>query len=131
MNVLCPICAIDSTSHSFYLLYQDEGKHVFYSCPSQASKYNDMDGILSHFKNVLDHYNCSEILWSWIFDFKGFELKHTFEIQIAIGLAKIINNYSKYLTEIRIINTNFYTHSMLRIVRPFLNNHIQNIIKLN
>lgn len=128
---LCPICAVDASSHSFYLLYHIDGQLVFYTCPSDATKYKDGAGILAHFKNVLDHYKCLDNYWKWIFDFKGFELKHMMEITTAIGIAKIVNNYSKYLTEIHVINTNGYTHTMLRIIMPFLNDGITDKIKLN
>jgi hypothetical protein len=103
---------------------------VFYSCPANASKYNDTEGILTHFKFALDFYKCFENSWEWVFDFKGFELKHMMEIRTAIGISEIINNYSKYLTKIRIINMNCYTHSMMKIVTPFLNESIKNKIDL-
>ena len=118
---LCPDCAIDESSHSFKLLYHVDGINVFYSCPSSATKY-EIDGILKHFTLLLDHYNCSRSYWKLIFDFNEFGIKHALEINVAIGIARLINNYSKYLTEIRIINTNIYTYSMMRIVMPFLNN---------
>ena len=141
MEHLCPICAIDASSHSFELLSEHEllshGNllshdeiNVFYTCPAKATKYNDLDGILAHFKNALDYYKCNEKKWELIFDFKGVEFKHMMEINIAIGLGRLINDYSKYLNQIRIINTNGYTYSMLRIVTPFLNTDVKNKIVL-
>jgi len=53
------------------------------------------------------------------------------EINTAIGIAKIVNNYSKYLIEIHIINTNGYTYSMMRLIMPLLNDGIKDKIKLN
>lgn len=129
MNI-CPICAIDASSHSFDFLYVNDGVNVFYTCSANAIKYNDKDGILMHFKRVLDYYKCFENGWEWIFDFRGFELKHMMEIKTAIGIAEIINNYSKYLTKIRIINMNRYTHTMMKIVMPFLNKDVQSKIVL-
>jgi hypothetical protein len=128
MEHLCPICAIDASSHSFELLSRDNGINVFYTCPAKATKYNDRDGILAHFKNVLDHYK--DNYWKLIFDFQGVEFKHMMEINIAIGLGKLINDYSTYLTEIQIINTNSYTYTMLRIVMPFLNSDVKNKINI-
>jgi hypothetical protein len=128
MEHLCPICAIDASSHSFELLSRDNGINVFYTCPAKATKYNDRDGILAHFKNVLDHYK--DNYWKLIFDFQGVEFKHMMEINIAIGISKLINDYSTYLTEIQIINTNSYTYTMLRIVTPFLNSDVKNKINI-
>jgi len=129
MEHLCPICAIDASSHSFECLYNDNGMLVFYTCPAKATKYNDSDGILAHFKNVLDHY--TDNYWKWIFDFQGFELKHALEITTAIGISKLINEYSNYLIEIDVINTNGYTYNMMRLITPFLNEGVKNKIKLN
>ena len=128
MEHLCPICAIDASSHSFELLSRDNGINVFYTCPAKATKYNDRDGILAHFKNALEHYK--DNYWKLIFDFQGVEFKHMMEINIAIGLGKLINDYSTYLTEIQIINTNSYTYTMLRIVTPFLNSDVKNKINI-
>ena len=50
------------------------------------------------------------------------------EINTAISIAKLINIYSCYLIEIKIINTNRFTYSMLRIVIPFLNSSVKNKI---
>ena len=128
MNALCPICAIDASSHSFDFLYCVDGVNVFYTCPANAIKYNDKDGILLHFKLALDHYKCADTYWKWIFDFRGFELKHLIEINMAIGIAGIIHSYSNYLTQIQIINTNGYTYSMMQLVTPFLNESIKDKI---
>jgi hypothetical protein len=128
MEHLCPICAIDASSHSFELLSRDNGINIFYTSPAKANKYNDRDGILAHFKNMLDHYK--DNYWKLIFDFQGVEFKHMMEINIAIGIAKLINDYSTYLTEIQIINTNSYTYTMLRIVMPFLNTDVKNKINI-
>jgi hypothetical protein len=128
MEHLCPICAIDASSHSFELLSRDNGINVFYTCPAKATKYNDRDGILAHFKNALEHYK--DTYWKLIFDFQGVEFKHMMEINIAIGLGKLINDYSTYLTEIQIINTNSYTYTMLRLVTPFLNSDVKNKINI-
>ena len=50
------------------------------------------------------------------------------EINTAISIAKLINTYSVYLIEIKIINTNIFTYSMIQIVLPFLNASVKNKI---
>ena len=125
---LCADCDIEHKNHSFIPLSLDNDICVFYSCPGNAIKYNDTAGILRHFENVLYYYNCDEKYWKWVFDFKGFELKHMLEITTAICVASLINNYSNYLLEIKIINTNIFTYSMLHIVKPFLNSYVKNKI---
>jgi len=125
---LCIDCDKNPLSHSFHLLWREEGVNVFYSCPSKAIKYNDTSSILSHFNAILSYYNCLNSYWKWVFDFNGFELKHMLEINTVIGIAKIINSYSSYLIEIKIINTNMFTYSMIQIVLPFLNASVKNKI---
>jgi len=126
---LCSDCDINHKNHSFIPLEIND-ICIFYSCPGNAIKYNDTAGILHHFDNVLYYYNCDEKYWKWIFDFKGFELKHMLEITTAIRVARLINNYSNYLLEIKIINTNVFTYSMLQIVKPFLNSDVKNKIEI-
>jgi hypothetical protein len=127
---LCPDCDLNNKNHSFVPLECNNDIYVFYSCPGDAIKYNDTAGIIRHFDNVLSYYKCYETYWKWVFDFKGFEFKHSIEITTAIRLARLINNYSNYLLEIKIINTNMFTYSMLQIVKPFLNSDVKNKIVL-
>jgi hypothetical protein len=130
MSAICSICDADPTSHSFVHLGKEGGTHIFYSCPAVATKYKDSEGIIIHFDKTLEHYQCNREPWKWIFDGYNFELRHTFEIGTAIGLAKLITaKYSTHLLEIHIVNSNWYIRIALNIVLPFLNERIQNIIK--
>ena len=127
--MICHSCELIQNSHSFIHLYTYNGIHVLYSCPSIAIKYYDTPGILLHFENLLNYYKCDEHYWEWHFDFEGFGIKHMLEINTAIGICKLINKYSNYLLKIKIVNTNFFTDKMVKIVTPFLNENVKNKIE--
>lgn len=67
--------------------------------------------------------------WRWIFDSKGFGLKHALEVRIGIGIAKLITKkYSHNLESIVIKNPNWYIKSMYIAVAPFLTKEVNDII---
>lgn len=125
LHNLCPICIKEPNSHSFHKI----SNNTFYTCPSQASKYDDTDGILMHYKLFLENHGPNP--WIWIFDSKGFELKHMMELQTAYGIVSLLNEkYGKHLIKIIIINPTWHIHSILTIVLPFLNKDIQSLIEI-
>ena len=92
MNTICDTCKDDFTSHSFNLISNTQNAgHVFYTKISNASKYDDTEGIVKHCTNYLNFIK-PQNKWSWIIDFNGFGLKHTLGINTGIQLSKLINN---------------------------------------
>ena len=125
LHNLCHICTKEPNSHSFHKISEYE----FYTCPAQASKYDDTDGILNHYRLYLENHWPKP--WIWIFDSKGFELKHMMELQTAYGIVSLLNQkYGKHLKKIIIINPTWHIHSILAIVLPFLNKDIQSLIQI-
>lgn len=125
LDNLCPICIKEPNSHSFRKI----SEHNFYTCPAQASKYNDTEGILNHYRLHLERH-CPNT-WIWIFDCKGFELKHMLELKTAYGIVSLLNEkYGTYLQKIIIINQTWHIHSILTIIMPFLNKKIQSLIEI-
>lgn len=125
MNQLCSICIKEPNSHSFHKI----SNNTFYTCPAQASKYNDTQGILNHYRLYLENHMPNP--WIWIFDCKGFELKHIMELQTAYGIISLLNEkYGNHLQKITIINPTWHIHSLLAIVKPFLNIEIQSLIEV-
>lgn len=120
MSFVCKICEKDPTSHSFKKIGEKENVNYFYTCPAQASKYDDNKGILYHYNGILDEYSGQP--WVWIFDSKGFSAKHALNISLAIDLAKLIKKHSKNLRKIEIINATWHVRATLKIVLPFIDN---------
>jgi hypothetical protein len=125
LDNLCPICTKEPNSHSFRKI----AEHNFYTCPAQASKYNDTQGILNHYRLHLEKHGPNP--WIWIFDCKGFELKHMLELQTAYGIVSLLNEkYGTHLKKIIVINQTWHIHSILTIIMPFLNKEIQSLIEI-
>lgn len=124
---ICLTCLEDPLSHSFSKINENETTCFFYTCPSKAKKYNDYDGILNHYEYELNQIKDKH--WVWVFDGNGFEWKHFFEINVPIGLAKLISEkYSNHLEKICIINPNWYIYMVTSLVWPFLNKKVKSII---
>jgi hypothetical protein len=101
----CDICRETSGSHSFTkLIDTDDGEACYYTCPGAASKYNDLEGIMRHYRLELDKL-CGRN-WVWILDGTGFSLKHAMELQIAIELSVLVDKY--HVSKILVINPNVY-----------------------
>lgn len=120
MNELCKPCSEDFTAHSFNLITTTlEGGPIFYTKISNASKYDDTEGIVNHCTNYLNYINPTE-KWCWIIDFEDFGIKHTLGINTGIQLSKLINKIGK-LKYLFVINTNGFVEQMLKMIKLTLN----------
>ena len=120
MHKICHTCKEDFTSHSFNLITNTlEGGPVFYTKISNASKYDDTEGIVKHCTSYLNHVNPTE-KWCWIIDFEDFGIKHTLGINTGIQLSKLINKIGK-LKYLFIININGFVEQMLKMIKITLN----------
>lgn len=129
MPYTCKICENDPLSHSFKNIGTINNISYYYTCPSKATKYNDVVGITEHYDGVLSE-NKNE--WVWVFDCNKFTTKHLLEINVGIQLAKLISTkFSSTLDSIIIINPTWHILVVMRIVNPFLNSHMKSIIKIS
>ena len=128
MPYTCKICENDPSSHSFKNVGTINNISYYYTCPAKATKYNDVVGITEHYEGVLSE-NKNE--WIWVFDCNKFTTKHLLEINVGIELAKLISSkFSSSLNSILIINPTWHILVVMRLVKPFLNNHMKTIIKI-
>jgi hypothetical protein len=131
MSYQCNLCLIDPSSHSLTKIKETNDIVYFYTCPSQAKLYYDVNSILEHYNGVLSEIPSNK-QWIWIFDSINFDFKHFININVGIELAKLITNkFSSNLKNIIIINPTFYTSATYNIIKTFLNSHILSIIELN
>ena len=130
MTYTCPLCQLLPSSHSLRKVLEKKGIIYYYTCPSQAILYYDTIGIVNHYDGVLSDIKDKE--WVWIFDSLDFGIVHAMEINVAIELAKLISNkFSNNLKKIIIINPTSYIKITHKIILPFLNNKIKDIIEIN
>jgi len=132
MVFTCRTCAEEPGSHSLReLMVDQDGTVVFYTCPAEASKYNDQKGIMEHYEGTLSDRVGDGTPWIWAFDPKGFSLKHLVEVGIATGIASLINDkFSKNLRHVMILNPSWVVNIVLTIVRPFISEELRNKIKI-
>jgi hypothetical protein len=131
MPYKCPLCELLPSCHSLTKLSEKNGTFYYYTCPSQAILYYDVEGIINHYDGVLSEIQENKE-WVWIFDSLGFTIRHALQINVAIELAKLISNkFSTNLKKIIIINPTFYTTITHKMIKPFLNNKVRDIIEIN
>ena len=130
MPYTCPLCKLLPSSHSLTQVLEKNGIIYYYTCPSQAILYYDVNGIIDHYNGVLSDTEGKD--WIWIFDSFNFNLTHALQINVAVEIAKLITNkFSTNLKKIIIINPTFYITMTHKVVMPFLNVTIKNIIEIN
>lgn len=131
MSYICPLCKIEPFSHSLTKLSEKNGIIYYYTCPSQAILYYDVESIISHYNGVLSEIPENKE-WIWIFDGLDFGFTHAVQTNVAIEIAKLISNkFSKNLKKIIIINPTIYITMTHKVVMPFVNETIKNIIEIN
>jgi len=131
MSYICPLCKIQPLSHSLTKITEKNGIIYYYTCPSQAILYYDVESILNHYDGVLSEIP-KDKKWIWIFDSLDFNLTHALQINVAIEITKLITKkFSTNLNKIIIINPTFYITMTYNVVMPFLNETIKNIIEIN
>jgi hypothetical protein len=131
MQYTCPLCKLQPFSHSLTKVLEKKEIIYYYTCPSQAKLYYDVKGIINHYDGVLSEIPENKE-WVWIFDSLDFSVIHAMQTTVAIEVAKLITNkFSKNLKKIIIINPTFYITITHKIIMPFLNNKIKDIIEIN
>jgi hypothetical protein len=131
MKYICPVCKLLPSSHSLTKVLERKGIIYYYTCPSQAILYYDVTGIVNHYDGVLSDMPENKE-WVWIFDSSGFSITHAMQTSVAIELAKLISNkFSKNLKKIIIINPTFYITITHKMIMPFLNKKVRDIIEIN
>lgn len=125
----CPICTKYPNSHSFKFLCEYKSNIIMYTCPEQAIRYDDHDGIMLHYKGVLE--NIKDNKWIWFFDARNFSSKHYLQFNISIDLAKLISNpeYSNNLQYIIIYQPSWHLDLTLNLIYPFLSEKMKTLIK--
>ena len=128
MPYICKICQTEPTAHSFKRVEERNGITVFYTCPAQATQ-TGTDGIIEHYSGIMNDLGGKP--WIWIFDSAGFDAKHALEVKTAIELTKlIVSKYSTSLKKIVIINPTWHIRGIIKIIWPFINENVRNIIKI-
>ncbi len=135
MNIedYCITCHNLPSAHSFEVICnvprKDNLKEViFYTKVANAIKYDDSEGIINHYENLLNLVNPDQ--WIWIFDCDQFGLKHSIEIKTAKKIASFISRFGR-VKKILVINSNTFINVVYSALNGFLDNQItRNIIMI-
>ena len=115
---MCIICCKDPNAHSFYKLATQQEIQIYYSCPAQATHYNDVKGITHHIREIL--VEKGDAKWIYVFDGKDFGWKHMIELNVAKGVLDILIEQYDTLQEIQIINASSYVEVLMNMLKPIL-----------
>jgi len=128
MKQVCLTCNENFTAHSFnYVCDTLEMGQFFYTKISNASKYDDTEGIVKHCANYLTYKNPAK--WTWIIDFAEFGLKHSLGLNTGIQLSKLINRFGR-LHQLIAINSNTFVEQMLKMVKLTLKKEYHKCINI-
>ena len=122
----CYICHQIPFAHSFEVVCRvpriDNIKEIiFYTKVANAIKYDDSDGIINHYINLLNIVNPEQ--WIWIFDCDQFGLKHSLELKTAKQLANLISKFGR-VKKILVINSNTFINLVYKAIKGFLGDEI-------
>ena len=122
----CSICEAEPGSHSLREVGVKDGVVIFYTCPAEASKYNDYEGIMRHYEDTFEDRIGDGTPWIWIFDCKGFTLKHLVEINVAIGIASLVSSrFADNLQKVIVINPYWIVQLTMNLLRPFMGKELR------
>lgn len=123
MEKICPKCAADPTSHSFKKVADKNGIVIFYSHPSKAKLYDDMDGILLHVNNMFTSIGNKP--WKCIIDGDGFDMKHAAEIKVGRALFNLLTTkYGSTFQEIVVINPTWAMEGLVKLASLAMTNEM-------
>lgn len=131
MDDPCPICRIDSSSHSFHqIASMNPNIHLFYSCPAKSTKYFESQGAIEHFKLHLDKNN--HFPWAYVLDCQGFTLRHAMEIEAALIIVNMIKDiHGHSLKKVWIINLVWPIKLLLNIIYTILTPQLRSIVEIS
>jgi hypothetical protein len=127
---MCKSCDVDPKSHSFFRIATEDNVQIFYSCPSEATKYFDKQSVEIHCREKLQEKG-DTCKWIFIFDGTGYTLRHAMAIGVSLSFLRVIKEHADTLLEIRILNTSSYVSTMLTIMKPFIPHNIYSKINWN
>ena len=116
----CAICEAEPGSHSLREVGVKDGVVIFYTCPAEAKKYNDYDGIMKHYEDTFEDRIGDDTPWIWVFDCKGFTLRHLVEINIAIGIVTLVSRFSDNLQKVIVVNPYWIVQLTMNLLKPFM-----------
>jgi len=116
-DVSVPYNITQYSINMFELIEEINSVLVFYTCPKKSNDKGDFIAIMDE---TLSSHG-SDVMWKWVIDADGFGIAQAKEIPLALRIINLImTKYSKGLTQVEIVNPTWQVHSMLFVIKPFL-----------
>lgn len=101
----------------FELIEEINSVLVFYTCPTKS---NNKDDFVTIMDNTLSSHG-SDVIWKWVIDTQGFGIAQAGEMPLALRIINLIKTkYINGLIQVEIVNPTWQVHSMLFVIKPFL-----------
>ena len=125
----CPMCKYDKISHSFHQILETNEEIYYYTCPSDATHYDDTDGIISHLHHELEICHKKNKKWVWLFSCYNFGLKHMVQIkQVRRFINFLYPRYTYMLQNIYILHLNTIFRSFYNTIYYFIPEILRKLI---
>ena len=112
----------------FELIEEINSVLVFYTCPTKS---NNKDDFVTIMDETLSSHG-SDVMWKWVIDADGFGIAQARELPLALRIIDLImTKYSAGLTQVEIVNPTWQVRGMLLIIKPFLEEHIIEKIRIH
>ena len=116
-----------SSINMFELIEEINSVLVFYTCPTKS---NNKDDFVTIMDNTLSSHG-SDVMWKWVIDADGFGIAQAGEIPLALRIINLINTkFIHGLTQIEIVNPTWQVHTMLFIIKSFLDETVIGKIRI-
>jgi len=111
----------------FELIEEINSVLVFYTCPKKSNDKGDFIAIMDE---TLSSHGVN-VAWKWVIDAEGFGIAQAGEIPLALRIINLIKTkYIHGLTQVEIVNPTWQVHTMLFIIKPFLDENIIEKIRI-
>lgn len=125
MVMVCRFCREDPGLHSFHILSETDS-HVSYHTRVRDARDKKVKQIVEHIELYLSQKALHKT-WDWSMDCKDFTIEwYTFELTMA--LQSLLQKYRLTITQFRLFNVNRFMRAFLEICKPFLSNHIKQVL---
>jgi hypothetical protein len=123
----CRFCLVDPGLHSFHISKQLENHVSYHTCVREA-RDKKVPQIVEHIELFLSH-KPEHMTWEWSMDCQDFKIEwYTFELTMA--LQRLIQKYQATLIQFRLFHVNPFMRVFLEMCRPFLQDKIKSILKV-
>jgi len=123
----CRFCLVDPGLHSFHISKQLENHVSYHTCVREA-RDKKVSQIVEHIELFLSH-KPEHMTWEWSMDCQDFKIEwYTFELTMA--LQRLIQKYQATLIQFRLFHVNPFMRVFLEMCRPFLQDKIKSILKV-